>query len=207
MDSHAFDEFTRALATGTSRRAVLRGLAGMAGSATLSLSALGHAAARRCRQIGRSCRSHADCCTDYCNNDNNLYQCTCPPGLGDCNGDSACETDVTTVTNCGACGNDCSVGQPANTLAVCALGQCSYACRAGYGDCDGDLAADGGDGCETNRNSLTTCGSCTNDCTTRGAVRCSNGQCICRYETQGDCRPCALACFCGHYTDSYEAPC
>jgi hypothetical protein len=209
MDHQRFDAITRAMAGGTSRRRVLKGLAGGALGGLVALVGMGDAEARRCRPIGRNCRAHADCCTDHCNNDGDLYQCTCPPGLGDCDGDGACETDVTTVTNCGACGNDCSAGQPANTIAACTLGQCSYACRTGFGDCDGDLNDDGGGGCETNLNSFSTCGSCTNDCATRtNAVGCSSsGQCICRFESHGDCRPCNLPCFCGYYTDVDYGPC
>ena len=209
MDEHRFDAITRSFGRATTRRGMLRGLAAVAGGGTLSLSRAANVGARRCRPIGRNCRSHADCCTDYCNNDANRYQCTCPPGLGDCDGDGACEADVTTLTNCGACGNDCTADQPANTIASCTQGQCAYACRAGFADCNTDLGDGGGNGCETNLNSFNTCGSCTNDCATReGAFTCSDGQCFCRRVVAGDCKPCSIfTCACGRYEDVISVAC
>ena len=203
MDHQRFDAITRAMAGGTSRRRVLKGLAGGALGGLVSLIGIGGAEARRCRPIGRNCRAHADCCTDHCNNDGNLYQCTCPPGLGDCDGDGACETDVTTVTNCGACGNDCTANQPANTVAACTNGACDYACKPGFASCDGDAS----NGCETNLNRYATCGSCTNNCATRPeGYSCSGGQCICRSEYTYCCDTCTFGGCCGYCTSvSYYA--
>ena len=66
---------------------MLRTLAGgAAGTVAILLGGAG-AFARRCRDIGRNCRSNQDCCSDFCDNDNNLSKCACPPGLGDCDGD------------------------------------------------------------------------------------------------------------------------
>ncbi len=190
MDHQRFDAITRAMAGGASRRGVLKGLAGGALGGLVSLVGIGDTEARRCRAIGRNCRAHADCCTDHCNNDNNLYQCSCPPGLGDCNGDGLCETNtLVDVANCGACGHSCAANQPARTnVAGCAAGACTYTCQFGYGNCDGDMA---GNGCETQLGTDTQCASCTDNCAARGGF-CERGICFCR---RTECRDCNCGLF------------
>jgi len=69
----------------------------------------------------------------------------CSPTHADCNGLSfdGCETDICSITNCGACGNVC---QFANASSACIVGACTLgACNAGFADCDGNFA----NGCET----------------------------------------------------------
>ncbi|MDQ3539564.1 MAG: hypothetical protein M3440_02650, partial [Chloroflexota bacterium] len=61
MDSQQFDDLTRALATGSSRRKVLKGLfAGVAGA--VGLRRVTPANAATCRDLGEACRSTTDCC-------------------------------------------------------------------------------------------------------------------------------------------------
>lgn len=183
MDEQQFDSLTRRLAGWRSRRSVLKGLAGAAALGTLAVTGTAETDARQCRVLGRNCRSNADCCTDYCDNDNNAYKCTCPPGLGDCDGDGhTCETDLTTVSNCGACGNDCAAQAPPHTVASCAGGQCAFACAAGFGDCNDDLS----DGCETALFSNTNCQACGNDCTARGGW-CTSSGCQCAFQNCYSC--------------------
>jgi hypothetical protein len=68
----------------------------------------------------------------------------CDPGFGDCDGDAqnGCETALTTLTDCGACGLSCAL--PGAT-ASCDTGSCKVlSCDAGFYECDGDAQ----NGCE-----------------------------------------------------------
>ena len=70
----------------------------------------------------------------------------CNTGYQDCdnNGANGCETPITTVANCGACGNVCS-GPPNRTVTCAGNGTCSVGdCTANFLDCDGDAS----NGCE-----------------------------------------------------------
>jgi hypothetical protein len=97
----------------------------------------------------------------------------CPVGMKNCETSNPdCETDVSTVTTCGACDVHCDAnhGTP-----ICENYQCVVpegACAAGYADCDND----GRNGCEV---ALTTdngnCGACGRVC--QGGVACSAGMC------------------------------
>ncbi|MFO0760223.1 MAG: DNRLRE domain-containing protein [Byssovorax sp.] len=72
------------------------------------------------------------------------YGLACAPGTADCDGDikNGCETSLTTLTSCGACGVACALP---NATASCVTGSCVLqACDAGTFDCDGDPA----NGCE-----------------------------------------------------------
>ncbi|MEZ4302193.1 MAG: DNRLRE domain-containing protein, partial [Polyangiaceae bacterium] len=99
-----------------------------------------------CGACGVTCsagpNATASCATGTC-------QSTCAAGYGDCNANPAdgCESALSTVANCGACGATCTA---ANATPVCNAGTCGVgACNPGFGDCNGDPA----DGCEA---SLTT---------------------------------------------------
>jgi hypothetical protein len=109
-----------------------------------------------------------------CNN--GVCSCaSCQTGWGDCNGNpgDGCESQLNTLTNCGACGTPCA---RANATATCASGACLIAsCNAGYGNCDGVDS----NGCETNlQMNLSNCGTCGHACsTTNGSASCSLGVC------------------------------
>ncbi len=85
----------------------------------------------------------------------------CDSGWDDCDGDpnNGCETDLSQVTDCGACDNVCSYsnGTPACDGTTCSLA----ACQAGYDDCDGMVD----NGCEADLASVSTCGACGTACT------------------------------------------
>jgi cysteine-rich repeat protein len=78
--------------------------------------------------------------------------------MADCDGAYAngCETDLTTLTNCGACGTQCSA--PANASAICNSAGCGFHCNLGYslsgGMCVstaascGDRAIESGETCD-----------------------------------------------------------
>jgi len=85
----------------------------------------------------------------------------CAPPKTDCAG--ACTSTDSDPAHCGACGNACT--PPANAVAVCAEGACSGVCQTGFADCNGDLGADGSDGCETPvATTAAHCGGCGNRC-------------------------------------------
>lgn len=121
-------------------------------------------------------------CDDICTNG----KCGCPYGQTFCG--SYCTNLKTSGEDCGTCGNVC----PPNTkpdppeewnagYASCTGGQCNYqlACRDEWGDCNGDLGVEGGDGCE--RDILSdpdNCGSCGAKCAPGEA--CVYGKCECQ---------------------------
>lgn len=146
MDGIRIDEVSRALARGTSRRAVLKGLfAGVA--AAVGVRAL-PAAAAVCTPPGplNYCNSDAECCGD------SLCRggiCTCPTGQKICQGSciastatcgpSYCPAGFTPcggvckdlqrdVNNCGSCGRACGPSK------ICSNGQC---CPKGTVFCNG----------------------------------------------------------------------
>jgi hypothetical protein len=102
------------------------------------------------------------------------YTVTCPSGFADCDGNAqnGCERAVTTVTDCGACGNACALP---NAAPACVNGACAVgACNLGFGDCNGSAA----DGCETMLTTLTDCGGCGVPCAKpNGTASCATGTC------------------------------
>ncbi|MBR4985350.1 MAG: hypothetical protein IKY83_06405 [Proteobacteria bacterium] len=88
----------------------------------------------------------------------------CESGYGDCdnNTQNGCETDLTSMENCGSCGNSCD-SQPEwkNYTISCVNSNCIKECSTGYKDCDGKES----NGCETNISSdVRNCGKCGNMC-------------------------------------------
>jgi hypothetical protein len=102
MDPTKFDDLTKALATGTSRRQALKTIVATTLGSIIGLGSIDAAfAAQKCRALGSKC-SHGDqCCSNYCANN----VCTCSPGPTNCNG--ACVDLQTDNNNCGSCGNVC----------------------------------------------------------------------------------------------------
>jgi hypothetical protein len=125
--------------------------------------------------------SHCGTCTTVCSGTGGSPVCSggvcsgisCSAGLGNCdaNPGNGCETDLTTLTNCGTCGKACSAnhGTPS-----CVGGSCQIACSSGWDNCDGNLA----NGCETSIGSVNNCGGCGQPCSAaNGTPLCSSGQC------------------------------
>lgn len=113
----------------------------------------------------------------------------CAPGYADCDGfyEDGCETALTTVNDCGACGRSCTI---ADATESCAGGSCEVlTCANGFGDCDRDRKS-----CETALNTPNTCGTCQSKCslphaTPRCAINGSTASCAiagCEAEW-GDC--------------------
>jgi hypothetical protein len=89
----------------------------------------------------------------------------CATGFADCDGSPAngCETDLTTPSNCGGCGNLCSQG------AACVNGQCASVCSVGQTLCSS--------GCADLSSDASNCGACGNLCPAGSS--CVSGQCSC----------------------------
>lgn len=196
MDAQRFDDLTRFFARRTSRRAVLRGVAG--GAATGLMVGVGArpAAAQTVCDAGLT-----DCggvCVDLLTDMANCGACgalcesglvgvaciagvcvrtSCPAALTSC-GDNPnlpyeqhCFDLSTDPANCGACGNVCASG-------ACSGGVCAPAegegCAEGQADCGGVCI----DTCCDNNN----CGACGNVC--GDGLTCFEGVCDC---PSGDC--------------------
>lgn len=108
----------------------------------------------------------------------------CLPGRDDCDGDpdNGCERDVSAdVASCGACDLACDL--PGVRTHVCVEGACGVgACRANFGDCDGDPD----NGCEADlRSDADACGSCGATC----EIDHASATCVRRSCEIGDCDP------------------
>ncbi len=90
---------------------------------------------------------------------------SCDSLFDDCNGDyrDGCETALTTASNCGACGQGCSI---ANASATCSTGSCRVSqCAQDWRDCDND-----GTSCETQLGTTQNCTGCGMACTLTNAI-------------------------------------
>ena len=108
---------------------------------------------------------------------NNACQLDCAAGFANCTGalSDGCETDLTTVSNCGSCGNVC--GSAGTTSSTCTNGACALVCDATHQNCDGQAS----NGCETDiTQSPWACGSCGVDC---GGALCASSQCVAQGRT------------------------
>jgi len=103
-------------------------------------------------------------------------ECLCPQGQTLC-GDR-CVNLTTDPDHCGSCENSCFDGaQSKNNVPVCSYGSCEWACKQGWGDCNGDPT----DGCEINLSSdQRNCGACGNACDALAGQPCVGGQCAVR---------------------------
>src|SRR5437763_17176852 len=95
MDSQRFDDLARALASGASRRSVLKGLvatvAGGALSAIAGRETPSVGAQSTCRTLGESCKNDSSCCTGqnlFCQQigETGAHRCECTSGFVACNG-------------------------------------------------------------------------------------------------------------------------
>jgi hypothetical protein len=115
------------------------------------------------------CQAPADCSSVH-----GTPQCaggtcswTCDAGFAHCGSDNTgCETDITTVENCGGCGNACGTANA--TANHCMGGQCTYDCASGFLDCV--KLGFNADGCESATSSVNTCGACGTVCDTAHSV-------------------------------------
>jgi hypothetical protein len=105
-----------------------------------------------------------------------ICQISCAAGFDTCDGDAlnGCETAITTVTNCGACGIVCSTQNDNNVK--CMNNVCQATCNGGFGDCNNNIQLDG---CEVNlKTDPMNCNMCGTVCTASNATTvCNNGSC------------------------------
>lgn len=130
-----------------------------------------------CGACGKVCPSSSTE-TAFCK-DGECGATNCEAGLGDCDGDGVCESNLDEdPTNCGSCGNPCGV---ANGVGKCVEGECVVdRCDSGFANCDEEEPDNGfSTGCETNtRESQAHCGECGKPCQIENAIAdCSNGVC------------------------------
>jgi hypothetical protein len=156
-----------------------------------------------CREGYRNCDHAGFCETDIENDDKNCGECGKPcPGLpvawhaaptcgggecgftcirntsvsyADCNRDASdgCEVDLlTNVQHCGTCAKVCPPRE--NAVPTCSQGRCTWPCRDGFADCNGDGS------CEANTTSdVSNCGVCGRVCQApaNGRPLCDRGAC------------------------------
>lgn len=98
----------------------------------------------------------------------------CDPGWDDCDGlaSNGCETQLNTLSDCGACDRSCALP---SAISMCMGGSCAVAsCSPLSADCDGGAM----NGCEARLDSLTNCGSCGRPCSPANATAtCGGGTC------------------------------
>jgi len=147
VDQQRFDELTKAIASGVSRRGVLKTLAVGAVGGLLGLVGARGAAAKRppptpppCQYLGAACSVGSDCCSTMC----------C---FGQC-------VALNTNQNCGACDHQCTFQQ------LCQGGRC---CQG-----DGVSCATDGDCCF---GYPCVNGVCTRPCLSSGSFCLSDGEC------------------------------
>lgn len=195
MDPNTFDEFTKAIATKTSRRNALKGIATVAVGSVLGLFGSGEAFAKKkkCTPNGGSCSKNGTCCSSFCNNGTcapkpkgcptgqvHCGSVCCPSGQNCVNGKCAGPCPSSQVFCSGICcqpGQGCCGGTctPLNANPNC--GACGNVCGAGRTCCNGtcaDLQSD-------NNN----CGMCGHVC--QGGSSCDNSACTCNPDTPQDC--------------------
>jgi hypothetical protein len=127
-----------------------------------------------CGQCGRPC-SAPNVATYTCTSAT-CGIATCVAGRGNCNNTymDGCEVDTnTSVSNCGGCGNVCTI---ANGTPRCTGGACQVnTCNGTFRDCNMSAS----DGCETNvATSVSNCGGCGQACSRPfSSATCVNSSC------------------------------
>ncbi|UJR87117.1 hypothetical protein [Sandaracinus amylolyticus] len=133
-------------------------------------------ASNGCEVDTRTDVGHCGACDDVCTTAHATPACVdgacvvgaCDPLFDDCNTmpEDGCEVDLgTTVSDCGACGDVCTVDHatPACIGGACAVGSCDTS----YGDCNGQPD----DGCEVALpTAVEHCGTCGNACSLPNAT-------------------------------------
>jgi hypothetical protein len=128
----------------------------------------------RCRNVCSQEGASTSCVASAC-----VFACLV--GRGDCDGNpaNACESVLATdIANCGACNRRCTTAPP-NGVPLCDASNCSFSCRTGFVNCDGNSA----NGCESQPDTDSmNCGACGNVCSAHANTSgvCAGAKCACR---------------------------
>jgi hypothetical protein len=197
VDTTRFDNLTRSLAGGTSRRRLLAGL----GALTAGLLGLRTTGSAATCPPGRVFRRGVGCVCRQTGRPPVKGICPCPRG----------QTDTGDGLGCLECRSPADCPAPANGQPFCAAGACSFACDQGFHRCGGVCASDAdpatcGDRCapcpapgicdQTVEGTFVCTGSAlgcptspsctsTTDCPT--GLTCNGGHCLGSCSADGDC--------------------
>ena len=124
MSDEKLDELSKALATTTSRRQMLKVLAATAAGGVLTFVGAREAGAARCRRVGQPCRANFECCDFFCPPDTG--RCSCRPGENLCS----------KTKRCVSCDPEATF-DPETCQCVCPQGttQCGNECCSGDEEC------------------------------------------------------------------------
>ncbi len=133
MESRRFDELTKTLSSGTTRRGMLKGLLGGGAGGALGMLGLSRGAAQPnkvgvCHLTGNGSYRYIEVSTNAVPA-HEWHEDTINPDFSN------------DVTNCGDCGNVCS-SAPEHATATCIGGECGFTCTEGY------QVSSAGDACE-----------------------------------------------------------
>ena len=196
MDGRKFDDYTKALATGVSRRQVIKGLAGGAlGAAVAAVFGSRSDADAACRRIRHPCEGTQECCTGLvCVEaafEGKSERC-CPPGqvacgTGCCAAGQCCQQGNQEV--CLASGQCCTAANcPASTdpckVATCTNGVCGFGNASNGTTCNDNNPCTVSDVCTGG-----VCGGTAKDCSS-ASDQCNTGVCN---ATTGACEAQPLA--------------
>jgi len=179
MDSNRFDDITKALATGTSRRKMVKGLlAGAAGIVGLRRVATLEAAPT-CRALGEACQSDASCCPNshlVCQQvaATGAHRCECDTAAGFHACEGVCILGPCCTGGTVACGGDCVTGECTGANEEFSFATCTCVCASGFTRCNatGECQAN----CTGGRVFTQGATSCTCECPV-GTQEC-NGVCV-----------------------------
>ena len=138
-------------------------------------------ASATCNACGQSCdTTHSSGASCDTSSGATCKYTGCVMGYADCNttppNTNGCETQITTATNCGKCGQSCDTTH--SNGAACSGSSCTYTgCQSAWADCDKTTNPDT-NGCETPLDSTSNCGGCGKACSTStGQPSCNGSTC------------------------------
>jgi hypothetical protein len=124
--------------------------------------------------VGQDFGATGDYLTDFSVFQQSMCFSTCiSQGLSTCS--DRCVDIQSDIQNCGGCNLVCSNTNVNPNSLSCTNGQCLFTCLNNTGDCNSNLL----DGCESNFNQISSCGSCSKICHPTQTQSCSFGQCLC----------------------------
>ncbi len=179
MDDRRFDALVRGLASGQSRRSLLRavGLASLGWLGLRARVATAYPTEDNCQKMpGGHCTQHIECCDGLCDD---TGHCPCGKGMSFCHGKCVDDTEfLSNPFNCGGCGWKCPVD------GLCVDGKCR--CPEGTSECFGACVPGDPERCECPE-------PCGSGCCPPG-YRCCNEQCVLTSWSNEHCGACGVAC-------------